>query len=40
MGAAVARSPGDPPTVVATFDDDRTGYLVVHDLEAEVTGGG
>jgi len=40
MGAAVARSPGDPPTVVATFDGDRTGYLVVHDLEAEVTGGG
>jgi hypothetical protein len=40
LGATVTRSPGDPPTVVATFDGDRTGYLVVHDLDTEVTGGG
>jgi len=39
-GATVSRSPGDPATVEATFDGDRTGYLVVHDLDAEVTGGG
>ena len=40
MGATVTREPGDPPTVVATFDGERTGYLVVHDLETEVSGGG
>jgi len=39
-GATVAREPGDPPKVVATFEGDRTGYLVVHDLDAEVSGGG
>jgi len=37
LGATVSRTPGDPPTVVATFDDERTGYLVVHDLKAEVS---
>lgn len=38
-GATVDREPGSPPTVVATFDGDRQGYLVVHDLHAEVSGG-
>ena len=37
-GASVDRLSGDPPTVEATFDGDRTGYLVVHDLAAEVGG--
>lgn len=32
----VEREAGDPPTVVATFEEERTGYLVVHDLDAEV----
>lgn len=40
LGASVDRRPGDPPTVVATFEGDRTGYLVVHDFDAEVTAGG
>lgn len=40
QGATVTRESGTPPTVVATFDGERTGYLVVHDLETEVTGGG
>jgi len=40
LGATVAREPGEPPTVVATFDGERTGYLVVHDLDAEVSAGG
>ena len=39
-GATVRREPGTPPTVVATFEGERTGYLVVHDLDAEVSGGG
>lgn len=39
-GATVDVDPGDPPTVVATFEGDRQGYLVVHDLDAEVGGGG
>ncbi|WP_254838426.1 DUF7289 family protein [Natronomonas marina] len=39
MGATVDRNPGDPPTVVATFEGDRTGYLVVHRLDTEVSGG-
>ena len=39
-GATVRREPGTPPTVVATFEGERTGYLVVHDLNAEVSGGG
>lgn len=39
-GATVARESGDPSVVVGTFEDERTGYLVVHDLDAEVTGGG
>jgi hypothetical protein len=37
-GATVDREPGSPPTVVATFEGDRQGYLVVHDLHAEVSG--
>jgi len=40
QGARVDREPGAPATVVATFEGERTGYLVVHDLDAEVTGGG
>jgi hypothetical protein len=40
QGATVRREPGDPPTVVATFEGDRTGYLVVHDLDTEVHGRG
>lgn len=32
----VERVPGDPPTVIAEFEGDRTSYLVVHDLNAEV----
>ena len=40
LGATVTREPGEPPTVVATFDGERTGYLVVHDLDAEVSAGG
>lgn len=39
QGATVDREPGSPPTVVATFEGDRQGYLVVHDLDAEVSGG-
>ncbi|MFQ3320287.1 MAG: hypothetical protein ACI8UR_000436 [Natronomonas sp.] len=39
-GADVERRGGNPPTVVATFEGDRTGYLVVHDLRAEVDAGG
>jgi hypothetical protein len=38
QGATVDREPGTPPTVVATFEGDRQGYLVVHDLNAEVSG--
>lgn len=40
QGARVDRQRGEPPVVVATFEGDRTGYLVVHDLEAEVGSGG
>ncbi len=40
LGATVEREDGDPGTVVATFEGERTGYLVVHDLNAEVSGGG
>lgn len=40
LGANVTRTDGDPPVVVGTFDGERTGYLVVHDLDAEVRGGG
>jgi len=36
-GATVMTRHGTPPTVEATFPGERTGYLVVHDLEAEVT---
>lgn len=39
-GATVDREAGAVPTVVATFEGERTGYLVVHDLRAEVRGGG
>lgn len=39
QGATVDRESGSPPTVVATFEGDRQGYLVVHDLDAEVSGG-
>lgn len=39
-GASVTRETGDLPSVVATFGGNRTGYLVVHDLDAEVTGRG
>lgn len=39
-GASVEREPGEPPMVVATFEGERTGYLVVHDLDAEVRGRG
>lgn len=39
QGATVEREPGTPPTVVATFEGDRQGYLVVHDLNAEVSDG-
>ena len=39
-GATVRREGGAVPTVVATFEGDRTGYLVVHDLDAEVHAGG
>lgn len=37
-GARVERGAGGQ-TVVATFEGDRTGYLVVHDLNAEVKSG-
>ncbi|MEF8915862.1 DUF7289 family protein [Natronomonas sp.] len=37
QGATVDREPGSPTTVVATFEGDRQGYLVVHDLDAEVS---
>ena len=40
QGATVDREPGTPPVVVGTFEGRRTGYLVVHDLNTEVTGGG
>jgi len=40
LGATVTRTPGEPATVEATFPGDRTGYLVVHDLDAEVTADG
>lgn len=40
MGATVEREDGQPPVVVATFGGERTGYLVVHDLDAEVRAGG
>lgn len=39
-GATVSRESGDVPVVVGTFEGDRRGYLVVHDLEAEVSGRG
>ena len=39
-GATVHREPGAVPVVVATFEGERTGYVVVHDLEAEVRSGG
>jgi hypothetical protein len=38
QGATVDREPGTPPTVVATFEGDRQGYLIIHDLNAEVSG--
>jgi hypothetical protein len=37
LGATVTRRPGEPPTVEATFPGERTGYLVVHDLDTAVT---
>ncbi len=40
LGATVTRTPGEPATVEATFSGDRTGYLVVHGLDAEVTADG
>ncbi|WP_178916091.1 type IV pilin [Natronomonas gomsonensis] len=40
QGATVEREDGKPPVVVGTFEGRRTGYLVVHDLDAEVTAGG
>jgi hypothetical protein len=40
QGATVDRQAGEVPTVVATFEGDRTGYLIVHDLDAEVKGRG
>lgn len=40
QGATVHREAGGPPVVVATFEGDRQGYLVVHDLNVEVSGGG
>jgi hypothetical protein len=39
-GATVSRESGDVPVIVGTFEGDRRGFLVVHDLEAEVRGGG
>ncbi len=36
QGATTERRSGEPSTVVATYDGNRTGYLVVHDLELEV----
>lgn len=39
-GASVEREPGDPTAVVATFDGPRVGYLVVYDLDLEVSGRG
>lgn len=39
-GATVERERGDVPTVVASFGGERTGYLVVHDLNTEVLGRG
>lgn len=39
-GATVDRETGDPPTVIATFEGERTGYLVVHELDLEVRGRG
>lgn len=40
LGASVDREDGSIPVVVATFYGERTGYLVVHDLDAEVRAGG
>ena len=40
QGARVDRQRSEPPVVVATFEGERTGYLVVHDLEAEVDSDG
>jgi hypothetical protein len=40
LGASVDRIPGDPATVEATFPGERTGYLVVHSLNTEVTADG
>jgi hypothetical protein len=39
FNATAERIPGDPPTVVVAFEGDRTSYLVVHDLNAEVRAG-
>lgn len=39
MGATVEREDGSIPVVVATFGGERTGYLVIHDLDAEVRAG-
>lgn len=36
LGADVGREDGTVPIVTATFEGERTGYLVVHDLDAEV----
>lgn len=40
LGATVDRTPGDPPIVQATFEGERTGYLVVHDLNTTVVPNG
>jgi hypothetical protein len=40
LGATVTTRPGTPPTVEATFPGERTGHLVVHDLDAAVTADG
>lgn len=40
QNATVAVETGSPPVVVATFEGSRTGYLVIHDLSLEVSGGG
>lgn len=37
LGATVEREDHDVPTVVATFEGKRRGYLVIHDLDAEVS---
>jgi len=39
QGATVDIEAGEPPVVVATFEGEKTGYLVVHDLSLEVTHG-